>query len=128
MKYFTFLIGIVWLTLSSCSTDKRLDGYKRIVDDADKIVFYTRVADSFIVTSKVDSLEYLQNLKDIFQRNIKPEPQTKFIAQHKIELYNREQLTGVLLISGTTTGGLVNFINDQFSFGFKLTYGIGMSL
>ena len=62
------------------------------------------------------------------KRNIKPEYQRKFIAQQKIEIYKQGKLLGVLLISGTKEDPFVNFTNEKFGFGFKLTYGIGMSL
>ena len=128
MKYLTFLFTVGLLFLISCSRDKRLDDYLRIVDSADKIVFYARHADSFAITRSVDSLEYLQNLKIILRRNIKPEMQRKFIAQQKIEIYKQEKLLGILLISRTKENPFVNFTNGTFGFGFKLTYGIGMSL
>ena len=127
MKYLTFLSTIGLLLLSSCSRDKQLDDYTQIVDSADKIVFYERHADTFSITMSLDSLEHLQNLKNILKRNIKPEYQRKFIAQRKIEIYKHQKLLGVLLISGTNEDPFVNFTNDTFGFGFKLTYGIGMS-
>jgi hypothetical protein len=128
MKYIIFLIALCLLFLFSCLRDKRLDDYFQIVDSADKIVFYSRHNDTFAIASSVDSLEYLQNLKNILKRNIKPESPREFIAQHKIEIYNHEKLLGVLLISGLNGKPFVNFTNDQFGFGFRLTYGIGMSL
>ncbi|MFI5406331.1 MAG: hypothetical protein ACHQ1D_07435 [Nitrososphaerales archaeon] len=127
MKYLTFLSTIGLLLVFSCSRDKQLDDYTQIVDSADKIVFYERHADTFSITMSVDSLEHLQNLKNILKRNIKPEYQRKFIAQRKIEIYKHQKLLGVLLISGTNEDPFVNFTNDTFGFGFKLTYGIGMS-
>jgi hypothetical protein len=128
MKYLAFLFTIGLLLLFSCSRDKRLDDYFQLVDSADKIVFYARHADTFAITKSVDSLEYLENLKNILKRNIKIESQRKFIAQQKIEIYRHEKLLGILLISGTKEHPFVNFTNDKFGFGFKLTYGIGMSL
>jgi hypothetical protein len=128
MKYFTFLFIPCLLLLFSCSRDKRLDDYNKIVDSADKIVFYARQADTFAIIKTVDSLGYVQNLKNILKRNIKPDYQRKFIAQNKIEIYRHEKLLGVLLISGTKEDPFVNFTNEKFGFGFKLTYGIGMSL
>ena len=88
------------------------------------MVFYKNVDNTFILTRKVDSSEHLQNLKNILQRNIKPEYQSKFVSNYKIEIYNLGQLSGVLLIGSEN----VNFINNKLAFGFKLTYGIGMSL
>lgn len=128
MKNLTFLFSICLLFLFSCSKDKRLDDYAQIVDSADKIVFYARHADTFAISKIVDSLAYLENLKNILKRNIKIETQRKFIAQQKIEIYRQEKLQGLLLISGTKEHPFVNFTNDKFGFGFKLTYGIGMSL
>jgi hypothetical protein len=114
--------------LFSCSRDNRLADYNRIVDSGDKIIYYTRIADSFATTKIVDSVAHLQNLKSIFKRNIEPEYQRKFIAQHKIEIYKQGKLSGVLLLSGSKETPFVNFTCDKFGFGFKLTYGIGMSL
>lgn len=128
MKYLIFLFTLSLLLLFSCSRDKRLDHYAQIIDSADKIVFYARHADIFAITKNVDSLVYLRNIKNILKRNIKPEYQRKFIARHKIEIYRHEKLLGVLLISGPKEDPFVNFTNGTFGFGFKLTYGIGMSL
>ncbi len=128
MKYLTFLFTISLLFLFSCSRDERLDAYTQIVDNADKIVFYVRHADTFAITKSIDSLEHLKNLKNILKRNIKPEYQRKFMAQQKIEIYRHDKLLGTLLISGITEKPFVNFTNDTFGFGFRLTYGIGNSL
>ena len=127
MRYLIFSSTLGLLLLFSCSRDKHLDDYSRIIDSADKIVFYTRHADTFAIIHSVDSLEHLQNLKDILKRNIKPEYQRKFIAKEKIEIYRHQKLLGVLLISGLNEDPFVNFTNGKFGFGFKLTYGIGMS-
>lgn len=128
MKYLTLIFIPFLLLLSSCSGDKRLHNYNQIVDSADKIVIYARHADTFAITNTIDSLEYLQNLKNILKRNIIPEAQRKFIARHRIEIYSHEKLLGVLLISENKDDPFVNFTNDSFEFGFRLTYGIGMSL
>ena len=129
MKVFSiFILTIIYLLLFSCSRDRRLQDYTQIVDSADKIVFYFRHGDTFVITKSVESSEHLHNLKNILKRNIKPENQRKFIAQQKIEIFGHEKLLGVLLINGTKEDPFVNFTNAKFGFGFKLTYGIGMSL
>ena len=127
MKFLAFLSSIGLLLLFSCSRDKRLNDYTKIVDTSDKIVFYARQADTFAIAYSADSLEHLQGVKDILKRNIKPEDQRKFIAQQKIEIYKDQKLLGVLLISGINEDPFVNFTCDRFGFGFKMTYGIGMS-
>jgi len=114
--------------LLSCSKKDTLNKYYQIVGSADKIIFYARAADTFAVTKNIDSLEHLQNIKHILKRHVQPEVQRKFIAQYKIEIYNHGKLSGALLISGRKENPFVNFTNDKFGFGFKLTYGIGMSL
>ena len=126
MKY--LIPGVILLILSSCSTDKRLDDYNQIVDSADKILFYTKVTDTFALTKNVVSAEQLHNLKSILKRDVERQYQRKFIPKHKIEIYKRGNLVGVLFISATKEDPFVNFKNDTFGFGFKLTYGIGMSL
>ena len=127
MKYLTFLSSLGLLLLFSCSRDNRLNDYSKIVDSADKIVFYARQADTFAIAYSADSLEHLQSVKNILKRNIKPEDQRKFIAHQKIEIYKQQKLLGVLLISGINEDPFVNFTSDRFGFGFKMTYGIGMS-
>lgn len=126
MKYITLAL-VLWL-LSSCARDKRLDDYYQIVDRADKILFYSKIDDTFILSKEVDSVAHLQNLKNILKRHIEPESQRKFVASQKIEIYEHGNLLGVLLISDPKENPFVNFTNDKFGFGFKLTYGIGMSL
>lgn len=116
------------LILYSCNEDKRLADYSTIVDGADKIVFYTRMGDTFSRTREVVSPDQLADLKAILKRNIKPETQRKFIANHKIEMLSYGKVTGVLLISGIKENPFVNFKSDNLGFGFRLTYGIGMSL
>jgi hypothetical protein len=126
MKYFTLLLVI--LCLSSCSRDKRLDTYYLIVDRADKLKYYIRNGNTFTLTRETDSPEQLQSQKNILKRNIEFDLQRKFIPGYKIEIYKEGKLLGTLLINTSKESPFVNFQNKNFGFGFKLTYGIGMSL
>jgi hypothetical protein len=85
MKYLILLFALILLILASCSRDNRLKDYDQIVENADKIIFYSRIADTFAISRSVDSLKYLQNLKGILKRHIEPEPERKFVASNKIE-------------------------------------------
>lgn len=127
MKYLILFI-IIFFAFSSCSRDHRINDYTQLVDRADQVIFYKRVADSFAVSKKVDSPRQLQDLKAILKRNITPEDQKQFIATYKIELYSTGKLLGMLLISDIKEKPFVNFTTNNFAFGFRLTYGIGMSL
>src|SRR3982751_1601354 len=128
MKVLVSVFCLFLLVLVSCSRDGGLDKYIQIVDRADSIVFYIRDADTFIVTKKVESLNSLKSLKSILKRNIEPQIQRTFLPQYKILFYQDHTYLGALLISGTKENPFANFTNGSFSFGFKLTYGIGMSL
>ena len=67
-------------------------------------------------------------IKNILKRNIKPEGKGDIVATNKIEIYHFQSLTGILLIETSDQKGFVNFTGNEFHFGFRLTYGIGMSL
>ena len=81
-----------------------------------------------MLTRQVVSLEGLQSLKNILKRNVKPEHPKKIIAGHKIEIYKKGKLQGVLFITAAKEDPFVNFKNENVDFGFRLTNGIGMSL
>jgi hypothetical protein len=128
MKFTNLLIVMTALVLSSCSRDRRLDDYYHIVDSADKVIIYAKTVDTFSITRTIDSLGQLKNMKNTLKRHIKPETQRIFIPTNKIEIYRDGKMQGVLVISGSNEDPFVNFVSDKFGFGFKLTYGIGMSL
>ena len=126
MKYLIFILAFV--CLFSCSRNEKFETYSKIIDSADQFRYYIRNNDTFTLTKKVIISEQVQSLKNILKRNIEPELQQKFIAYHKIEIYRKGDLQGALLISGSKEYPYVNFTNGNFGFGFRLTYGIGMSL
>ena len=128
MKYKLLFSLLIVLLFSSCAQDRKLEKYTRLVEASDKIILYKRIADTFAVTEQIFAREDLRSFKQILTRNIKPELQQSFYASHKIVLLKNEKPLGVLLISANTEQPFVNFTNEQFRFGFPLTYGIGMRL
>jgi hypothetical protein len=126
MKYFIFFV--ITVILSSCSGDKRLEKYYQIVDSADNLKYFIKDVNTFTLTKEIVSFEQLQNQKNILKRHIELDLQRKFLPKYKIEIYREEKLIGTLLINNSKDYPFVNFQNENFGFGFKLTYGIGMSL
>jgi len=116
------------ILLASCTTDKRIEKYSRLIGDCDKIRIYevTDKADNLI--KEIGGLEELQNLKDILRRNIKPELQKKFKADKRYEIINGDKVVAQILINDTGDEPFANFVTDDFGFGFRLTYGTGMHL
>jgi hypothetical protein len=117
------LIVVLIVLLLSCAgtTVKR---YEQLVDTADKIVISSRDQhDSIVITTAPN----LQNMKEIFKRNIHPAPPHKFIVDRSIALYKAKKRIGILLVSYGEKP-LVNFRSEGLNFAFPLTYGIGMSL
>ena len=121
MKTITFLFSLLFLF--SCSKRGTLDKYYQIVDSSNKVVYYTKINGVFIITREATVDEHLQTSKNILKRNIKPEEQRNITPTNKIEIYKNEKVIGTLLISD-----FVNFNSANLKFGFRLTYGIGMSL
>ncbi len=126
MKYLTVIFAL--MAFYSCSRFRELDKYYDIVDSTDKVEYYTRINDTFALSSEVVSLNELLSLKGILKRHIEPGDQRIFIPTDKIELYNRGRLLGSLIINASRENFYVNFQGQNFGFGFRLTYGIGMSL
>ena len=125
MNYLIFFLASIFLF--SCS-NKEFETYSKIVDIADQFKYYDRDNDTFVLYKVVIAPEDVQNLKNIFKRHIEPELQKRFTPQNKIEIYKQSNLLGVFLINGSHKDPFVNFKGENLWFGFKCTYGIGMSL
>lgn len=114
--------------LTSCSADKRIEKYGRLIDDCDRVKIYqlTDKADNLI--KEIGDKNELQTLKDILKRNVKPELEKKFKADKRYEIIQGDKVVGQILIKDTGDEPFANFVSDDFGFGFRLTYGIGMYL
>lgn len=116
-------ILIIGLTITSCSETK-VNKYNSTIDRVTRIEIYFKSSDN---TIELDNSQ-VQIVKDILKRNIKPEPQRKFISDIQIDLYESENLIGFLMVTENETQPFVNFGSDSLNFGFQLTYGIGQYL
>ncbi|MGK7391078.1 MAG: hypothetical protein ACNS60_12035 [Candidatus Cyclobacteriaceae bacterium M2_1C_046] len=117
MRY--ILLGLV---LISCSNNDKLEQYRKIVNSAEVIEIIYNSSERTIQISD----EQIGNFKNILLRNIKPEYQSKFMADVIINFYNNSEQIGFLTISRENS--TVNYNSDDTNFGFDLTYGIGMYL
>jgi hypothetical protein len=120
LLFVTFLI--------SCSQDERLVKYNSIVDKCDKVRIYKSAYAESTLLREISNQDDLRILKQILKRKIEPEIQRKFIPSMKYELIKDNKQIGVLLINDSNEDPFVNFQNEDFGFGFKLTYGIGTYL
>jgi hypothetical protein len=121
------LIGLTFIILlNSCSTDERIDKYNKIIDDCDKVKIFRKTDNDFKLVIEIKGKDELMNLKTILKRDINPEMQEKFLADKRFEIFKGEKVIGQLLINESDERPFVNFVCNDFGFGFKLTYGIGM--
>jgi|694.fasta_scaffold46661_4 hypothetical protein len=114
------------ILLTSCTTDKRIEKYGRLIDDCDKITIYKLTDNSDNLIKEIGDKDELKNLKDILKRNVKPELQKKFKADKRFDIIKHDKVIGQILINDTGDEPFANFVTDDFGFGFRLTYGIGM--
>lgn len=117
---------ILLLLLVSCTTDKRLEDYKRIIDNCDEIKIYIVTNNLLTLTKEVKEKEELENLQDILKGNVKPEFQRKFKTDKRFEIIKEGKVVGQILINDSRKEPFANFSTDSLSFGFQLTYRIGM--
>ncbi len=122
MKFIKVIILILFFA-ASCN-DNKLQNYERIVNSADKFEIHYKNTGRIITIP--DSLK--SNIKNILTRDIKPESQRKFINDVSIQLYKGGIKSGTLMITNNATKPFVNFKSDSLNFGFRLTYGIGMTI
>jgi hypothetical protein len=121
------LIGLTFfILLNSCSTDETLNKYNKIIDDCDKVKIFRKTGEDFKLVMEITDRDELMTLKAILKRDVNPEMQGKFLADKRFEIYKGDHVIGQLLIKESDETPFVNFVCDDFGFGFRLTYGIGM--
>lgn len=120
VRLFIILISIA---LISCK-DSKLQQYERIVKEADRFEIYYKATGKTVSIPK----EQIDNFKDILTRNVKPELQRKFINDVQVNISKNNKRTAFLRIANGGTNPFANFSSDGLNFGFRLTYGIGMTI
>ena len=116
------------MVLNSCSRDERIEKYDKIINDCDRVKIYTRTDNDFNLIKEIIDKDDLLTLKTILKRDINPEMQEKFIANKRFEILKGDKVVGQLMINDSKERPFANFVSDDFGFGFRLTYGIGMYL
>ena len=122
-RIFHILILLIITTLTAC-TQSNNDKYNAIIDKANRIEINYKDSDKTVVLT----LGQVKNLKAILKRNIKPDFQRKFVADIQVDIYENDSRIGFLMITDNDPKPFVNFGSDSLSFGFQLTYGLGMYL
>lgn len=72
--------------------------------------------------------QQVENFKEILTRNVKPELQRKFINDVRVDFYKNSNRIAFLRITNGKASPFVNFNSDSLNFGFRLTYGLGMTI
>ena len=122
------LIGLTFiLVFNSCSEDARLEKYNKIIDACDKVRVYKKlVGNDFELVKEIVGKKELLILKQILKSGINPEIRMKFVADKRFEIFKGNKVVGYILTNGSKERPFANFVNDEFGFGFRLPYRIGM--
>ncbi len=117
------LFIMILIALISCK-NQNFQKYKSIVQKADKFEIYYKSVNKTVRIPEQD----IDKFKDILTRNVKPELQRKFINKVRVDFYKNGNRIAFLMINNGNPSPFVNFNSDNLNFGFRLTYGIGMTI
>lgn len=107
----------------SCS-DSRISSYEKIINQTDKIQIHFKSSNKSVELNETQ----VENFKKILKQNVEPTNQKKIIADIQVDFYSDDKRIGFIMITDNSKNPFANFGSDKLSFGFKLTYGIGMFL
>ena len=114
------IASLLALSCLGCQ-DRTVDRYEGIVNRADRIEVNFKEINKSIILPAAQT----ERFKDVIIKDIKPELQRVFIGDTWIFLFHGNQRIGSLLVQNGKTP-FANFDSDSLSFGFSLTYRMGM--